>query len=283
MKNVSQGIFLWSLIKSFKIFVRTLFVSVTDYRTFFGSAFKELGVSSTSSQSVKNAYADQFKYLKPLPFLGIAIGIAALFHPFQQNMLLDLAQHHPGFSNEFVALLEHLSSTTLAERAKPFGAIVIDFARLFDIPFLDDIVGNFVKYLAYLLFGFIVSYFSRGQADAKAMAYSFTYLVGNMLTVQTAVNIVFTLLYWTVLSDNAGSNMNVMMTLDFLTSTVFGLYILFMPALILSETLGADKQAVMRGVIITFVIWFIATLCLDTILELNGIYIRNYGLSLSSL
>jgi hypothetical protein len=283
MDNVSRGLFLWELIKSFRIFVTTLMVVVTNYREFFGRAFNVLGVSSTGGQSARNASASEFEYLKPLSFLGIAIGIAALFHPLEQAMLLDVARHHPGFSSEFVELLQHLSSTTMAERAESFGTVVIDCASLFGVPVLDDAVGNLVKYLAYLLFGLLVSLFSRNQADAKAMAYTFTYLVGIVLTVQTAVRILFTLLYWIVLSNDAVFNMQAMMAVDFLGSTGLGLYILFMPALILSATLGADSKAVLRGVIVAFVVWFITTFCLELILELNGIYLLNYGLSLSSL
>lgn len=283
MDNVSRSLFLWELIKSFRIFVRTLIAAITNYREFFGRAFNMLGVISIASESERNADAGEFKYLKPLSFLGIAIGIAALFHPLQQAMLLDLARHHPGFSSEFVEVLEILSSTTMAERTEYLGTIVIDFAELFGVPVLDDAVGNLVKYLAYLLFGLLVSHFSRGEADAKAIAYSFTYLVGIMITVQTAIHIVFTLLYLTVLPDNAVFNLQTMMVFDFLAQTGLGLYILFMPTLILSATLGADRKALLRGVIVAFVVWSIVTFCLELILELNGVYLLNYGLSFSSL
>jgi len=283
MDKVSRGLFLGELIKSFKAFVRTLIVALTDYRKFFGRAFHALGVAPTGGPSDRNPSKIKFEYLKPIPFVGIAIGIAALFHPLQQTTLLDIARQHPDFSSEFVELLESLSSTTMAERAQSFGTVVIDFSELFGVPILDDAVGSLVKVLAFLLFGFLVSLFSRGEADTKSVAYSFTYLVGVVLTIQTIVHIVFTLLYWTVLPNDAVFNLRAMMAVDFLTSTSLGIYILFMPALILSATMGADRKAVLRGIIVATVIWFIVSFFLDLILELNGVHLLNYGLSLSSL
>lgn len=245
MQHISTGLFLRELYHHFNTFVKTFFVALFFYKSFYKQVFQVLKVIPIDHSN--HAYQNDFCYLKPFAFVGMAAGLTAVLIPFKQAMLLDIAHHHPMFSPEAVEMMESLATHG------PNHIIL----KIFGIPILGEALQNLVQYLAFLLFGMIVSVFAGPQAPKKAMAYTLLYLSGIGITIQLIFDLVTALVYWTILGADATLGLQVSTGIGAGVAFVMMGYLLVMPAYILSATLQSRKRTVLRGMCLAFFVLMI--------------------------
>jgi hypothetical protein len=261
----------------------------TDPKAFFAQYFTAAG--TRFNETPPDRGAAPFPYMDPFAFLGYAIGIAATVLTVTQYAILDIARREAHrFQPGFPRLLEELRDADPARLAAKRGVLYIDFGALTGIPILDPAIGDAVQFAAYALFAVLlwnlVQRFSEtaklsalapaaNELTLKAIIHCFAYLVGLVIFAQAAVHLVLGLLQLTL-----GIGLQAFMAIDALSSLAFGIYILAVPAFVLSGLFAVQQSVMIKATLWAFGIWVVAGVILGLILNAMGIWIRNFGLHL---
>jgi hypothetical protein len=263
-----------AVLNTIRLVLTTLFALATRPLDFFRGYFEWAGTRFLDPRAKGDAAP--FPYLTPFALLGYAIAVASAVLPLTQVAMIDMARQNPEmFGPGFAGLLESLRDIDPAAEAAKAGATYIDFAALTGIPFVDSAIGDAVQFAAYMLFGMVLWRLAPRPVTAKAVAHSLAYLVALVIFAQTIVHMLLGCLQLA-----AGIGVQAFMVAEALTSLVFGLYLLAMPALVLSEIFGVERMKMAKATLWAFGIWFVAGVALDLILNASGIWIRNFGLHL---
>jgi hypothetical protein len=283
-------------------FWETVTALATDPRAFLAQYFTSAGTRFNEAPSDRGTAA--FPYMNPFAFLGYAIGISVAVLTITQYAILDIARWEAHrFQPGFPRLLEELRDVDPARLAAKRGVLYIDFGALTGIPILDPAIADAVQFAAYALFAvllwYLVQQFSRSDGlravsinvphqraehvvagapnglTVKAIVHSFAYLVGLVIFAQAAVHFVLGLLQLTL-----GVGLQAFMAVDALSSLAFGIYILAMPAFVLSHIFKVEQSTLIKATLWAFGIWVVGGVILGLILNAMGIWIRNFGLHL---
>ncbi len=76
--TIKKGLFILELRKSLVRFIRTLISLLNDYQHFFYTAYTELKLMPINGKKTGSQENNRFDYIRPLTFLGIAIGFVSL-------------------------------------------------------------------------------------------------------------------------------------------------------------------------------------------------------------
>jgi hypothetical protein len=290
------------LLKGVRHFWMTATALAKDPRAFFAQYFASAG--ARFNEAPQGTGAITFPYMQPFAFLGYAIGISAAVLTVTQYAILDIARREahrfqPGFTN----VLEQVRGADPAREAAKRGVLYIDFGALTGIPILDPTIADAAQFAAYALFAVLlwnlaqrlgegnwptfakVDAMAQGREHAgtgapkeltvKAIVHCFAYLVGLVLFAQAAVHFVLAVLQLTV-----GIGLQAFMAVDAVTSLAFGLYILAMPAFVLSDIFDIRQSTLIKATLWAFGIWVVGGVILGLILNASGVWIRNFGLHL---
>lgn len=282
------------LSKGARHFWMTAMALATNPRAFFTQYFASTGTRFNEEAAGRGAIT--FPYMQPFAFLGYAIGISAAVLTVTQYAILDIARREAHrFQPGFINVLEQARDADPAREAAKRGVLYIDFGALTGIPLLDPAIADAAQFAAYALFAVLLwnlaQRFSEGDGLArgreyvgtgapkdltvKAIVHCFAYLVGLVIFAQAAVHLVLALLQLTL-----GIGLQAFMTLDALSSLAFGIYILAMPSLVLSDIFRVQQSTLIKATLWAFGIWVVGGVILGLILNAMGIWIRNFGLHL---
>jgi hypothetical protein len=259
-------------VRDYRIFVTVAVEVLRHPRAFFTSYFHREGPKNHSEPALERAGATR---LKPFKFLGLGIGLIAVFQPLH-HFLLKMG----GFPERML----ELASRNWQEIATDYRAAtghyveVIDLTRLTGIPWLDAPIEDVARVATYAVFAVLFWVFSRGRLPVKKMMGYFAYIIGACWALETVC---------TLIGDGAyvlgsGGSTSDGFFLSSLIGTIGGLahlfYLFVVPAVILPSILNLRRRLIVTTTILSVVSWGLGGLVLAQMMMQSGVVIVGFGL-----